>query len=129
MDVAAAPRVLESAPQRLSVGVQDSGLGWIEVRAHAGAGQVSAVVASASGEAHNVLTAHLPEVREYLAGQQVRVDQLTSESFSSSADRRDSSSRNEAQGEKAVRPGRQNAAASAAGEAGGESLSYINVRV
>ena len=129
MDVAAAPRVLESAPQRLSVGVQDSGLGWIEVRAHAGAGQVSAVVASASGEAHNVLTAHLPEVREYLAGQQVHVDQLTSESFSSSADRRDSSSRNEAQGEKAVRPGRQNAAASAAGEAGGESLSYINVRV
>ncbi len=131
MDVAAAPRVLESAPQRLSVGVRDSGLGWIEVRTHATAGQVSAVLASASSEAHSVLSAHLPEMREYLAAQQVRVDQLSSHQYSSSAGDRDASSRNEAQGGKPVQPGMQNQNPSPAitADGGEESLSYINVRV
>ncbi|HTW49588.1 MAG TPA: flagellar hook-length control protein FliK [Acidobacteriaceae bacterium] len=132
MDSAAPPQVLESAPQRLSVGVRDSGLGWVEIRTHATAGQVSAVLATGSSEAHAALQAHLPELRDYLAGQQVRVDQLASERFSSSGgsgepaqqqpNRSGSSGDPETQG--------MGPPVSAAFSEGAEDgLSYINVRV
>ncbi|MGC2618114.1 MAG: flagellar hook-length control protein FliK [Acidobacteriaceae bacterium] len=141
MDAAAEPVVTESSPQRLAVGVRDAGLGWVEIRTHAAGGQVSAVLTAASSEAQAALSAHLPEVREYLAGQQVRVDQLSSEQRmpggGEGAGREPSGNAGNAQAGNA--PGgsasagnsdaqeQGSAAALYAGD--GESLSYINVRV
>lgn len=87
MDGAAAPRVLESTPQRLAVGVRDAGLGWVEVRTHAAGSQVAAVVATSSGASHQAIAAELPSIREYLVGQHVRVDALMAEPFSTGYDR------------------------------------------
>jgi hypothetical protein len=130
MDSAAPPQVLESAPQRLSVGVRDSGLGWVEIRTHAAAGQVSAVLATGSNEAHAALQAQIPELRDYLAGHEVRVDQLLSERFSPSGGGRDPAPQQEGRN-----PSSRGSGAPAAqlppsfGEGAEESLSYINVRV
>jgi hypothetical protein len=132
MDSAAPPQVIESAPQRLSVGVRDSGLGWVEIRTHAAAGQVSAVLATGSSEAHAALEAHLPELRDYLAGQQVRVDQLASEQFSSSGGGREPAPQQEgrnATSRDAGVPGQRPPMAASLSEGPEESLSYINVRV
>lgn len=148
MDSAAPPLVTESSPQRLAVGVRDAGLGWVEIRTHAAGGQVSAVLTAATSEAQATLAAHLPEVREYLAGQQVRVDQLSSEALARGE--REGSSGGQAgngqggnaeagnaQGESAqagsARAGNLetrklgSVAAMFAGD--GEKLSYVNVRV
>lgn len=127
MDGAAPPQLIESTPQRLAVGVRDPGLGWVEIRTHAAAGQVAATLA-ASGASHPVITGELPRLREYLDGQQVRVDHLASESFSTpDGDRRGNDSGH--QGE--ARAARGSAAREPAPALGNEEedLSYINVRV
>jgi flagellar hook-length control protein FliK len=82
MDGAAAPRVIESSPQRLAVGVRDAGLGWVEIRTHAAGGQIGAVVGTGSAASHQALAEELPSMREYLAGQQVKVGHLAAENFS-----------------------------------------------
>jgi hypothetical protein len=132
MDSAAPPQVLQSAPQRLSVGVRDSGLGWVEIRTRTAAGQVSAVLATPSGVAHAALQAQMPELRDFLAGQQVRVDQLASERFSFSR----GSGEAAPQQEDCSAPSRDPDASGEApplvpafGEGAEEGLSYINVRV
>ena len=134
MDSAAAPEVMESTPQRLAVGVRSPGLGWVEIRTNNTAGQVSATVATGSVESHNALSAQLPSVREYLAGEHVRIDNLASERFSSSSgggegfsggrsgnEARNEGSRNAESADEAI--------ATTSADAEMESLSYINVRV
>lgn len=76
---------MESSSHRLAVGVRDTTLGWVEIRTHAAAGQVSAVLATSSSATHSALSAQLPAMREYLAGQHVHVDTLTSERYASAA--------------------------------------------
>jgi flagellar hook-length control protein FliK len=133
MDSAAAPVVTESSPQRLAVGVRDAGLGWVEIRTHAAAGQVSAVLTATSSEAQAALTAHLPEVREYLAGQQVHLDQLSSERRSpgdgESSGREQGGNAGNAQNVTQEARKQSSDAAMFGGDANEESLSYINVRV
>jgi flagellar hook-length control protein FliK len=132
MDSAVPPWVLESTPQRLSVGVRDSALGWVEIRTHAATGQISAVLAAGTSEAHAALEAHLPDIRDFLAGQQVRVDQLSSERFSASPGSRDSAQENESRSGRSSHPQPPNrglAPPAACSDATEESLSYINVRV
>lgn len=133
MDSAGAPQVIENSSRRLAVGVRNADLGWVEIRASNAAGQVSATVATGSVESHNVVLAQLPSMREYLAGQQVRVDHLASESFSPSSGHREASpgdqfrdgggDRNTKAPEQAI-PARTSVA-----DPDAESLSYINVRV
>jgi hypothetical protein len=133
MDAAAAPQVLASAPHRLAVGFHDSGLGWVEIRTHAAAGQISAVLATGSNEARAAATAYLPEVRAYLAGQQVAVGHLSAETYSTSSGDREGSP----DGRPAGDSGRAHQAEPTAGrsqenfadESSDEPLSYINVRV
>lgn len=131
MDSANVPQVLESAPQRLSVGVRDSGLGWVEVRAHAAGGHISAVLGAAGGEARATLAAHLPEVREFLATQQVRVDRLSSETLPPGAGNRQGKSDGEqaqsqpGSGEEPTQESEETLFTAPAGE---QPLSYINVR-
>jgi Flagellar hook-length control protein FliK len=131
MDSAAPPQVLESTPQRLNVGVRDGGLGWVEIRTQTAAGQVSAVLATGSSEAHAALQAHLPELRDYLAGQQVRVDQLASEQFSPSGGSNHApqqEGRGGASGD-AETPGEGPPMPAACSDSGEETLSFISVRV
>ena len=132
MDAAAAPQVMESAPHRLAVGVRNDGLGWVEIRTHAAAGQIAAVLATSSGDAQAAVHASLPQVREFLAGQQVRVDQLGSESYAASGGEGHES----AGGNNTQSGGAPGAPASNAGTAeifaeddADEVLSYISVRV
>lgn len=131
MDAAAPPQVLASSPQRLEVGVRDSGLGWVEIRTHTAAGQVSAVVSTATTEAHAALSAQLPAMREYLAAQHVRVDTLGSDQFSPSAGERDSShgSQTRSYGTHREAPPPANLDPAAAATAEEETLSYISIRV
>lgn len=127
MDSGSAPQVLSRTPQRLDVGVRDAGLGWVEVRAHAAEGQIMATV-SGSAEAHPALAAQLPAMRDYLAGQQVRVDALNAQPFEAGAD----GGRNAPDHR---HPGANTAAGSAAAspefsdEAEADSLKWIDVRV
>jgi hypothetical protein len=127
MDSAAAPEVMESTPQRLAVGVRSQGLGWVEIRTSNTAGQVSATFATGSVESQSAVSAQLPSVREYLAGEHVHIDNLASERFSSSSGGGEGSgnegSRNASTAEAVIAP------RTVSGDAEVESLSYINVRV
>lgn len=125
IDSGMAPQVLSRTPQRLEVGVRDPGLGWVEIRAHAAEGQIGAMV-SASQAAHPALAAQLPAMRDYLAGQQVRVDTLGAQPFEASADGGRSAPENRNPG------GNTHAAAMATPapeDAEPESLSWVDVRV
>lgn len=130
MDAAPAPQVMVSAPHRLAVGVRNEGLGWVEIRTQAAGGQVSAVVATSAGEAHAALHASLPEMRDYLAGQQVHVDRLGAEAYAAGGNGREAASGGSgrsgntptAAGDSAV------AAEGFAGEDAEETVSLISVR-
>ncbi|HEX3986534.1 MAG TPA: hypothetical protein VHX13_07980 [Acidobacteriaceae bacterium] len=132
MDAADPPRVLESSPQKLTIGVGDAGLGWIEIRTHAVAGQVSATLASGTHEAHAAIAAELPAIRDSLINQHVALHSLGAERFSASSgggggsepNTRDSGSPAR---QSIVKPKGDTPAVH--GEAAGESLSYISVRV
>jgi hypothetical protein len=139
MDGAAAPRVIESAPQRLAVGVRDAGLGWVEIRTHASGGEVAAVIGTTAA-AHPAMAAELPSMREYLAGQQVRVGHLAAENFSASGgDGRGNASGGQSSGREAAGNQVRDAERGLRDEAGvrvvfadegtEEALSYISVRV
>jgi len=131
MDTAEAPRVLETSPQNLAVGVRDASLGWVEIRAHAVTGQVAATLASGTHEAHTAIAADLPAIRDTLISQHVALHSLSAERFPASAGDGSSSSNSSASGT----PHRSSFAkpkaetASAHGEAEAETLSYISVRV
>lgn len=134
MDAAPSPAVLENTQQRLTVGVRDAGLGWVEIRTHAAAGQVSAVLATGTPEAHAALSSQLPEVREYLATQHVRVDTLAAEQFSSSSGGQNASAGRQSESREtrstdggSRRDVLSQSQLSAEGEP--EGFSYINVRV
>lgn len=132
MDSAAAPRVIESAPQRLAVGVRSPGLGWVEIRTSNAAGQVSATLATGSVESHAAVTAQLPSMREYLAGEHIRIDQLASERFSPSSGGHGGSSGEQAQSSGSRATGTPESAISSgptSADAELENLTYINVRV
>lgn len=132
MDAAEAPQVLESAPHRLAVGVQSGGLGWVEIHTSSTAGQVSATVASGSAESHSAIAAQLPTVREFLAGEHVRIDHLGSERFSSSSGGEGGSQgrpsgHESGQSSRSMEP--QTPAPASLQEPEWERLSYISVRV
>lgn len=129
IDSGSAPQLLTSTPQRLDVGVRDSGLGWVEIHARSAEGQVTAML-NASSVAHAAISAQLPAMRDYLASQQVRIHTLASEPFHASADSGRGSSGNQDQG-----AGARSAAAAISrlpaisAEPDAESLSWIDVRV
>jgi hypothetical protein len=132
MDTAGAPHVIESTPHRLAVGVDNGGLGWVEIHTSSAAGHVSATLTSGSAESHHAIAAQLPAVREFLAEEHVRVDTLSSERFSASSGGQRGSSGEQATdgGGRTVhtfepRGQRQSAAA----ETDEEGMSYISVRV
>jgi hypothetical protein len=133
MDSAAAPRVLASAPQRLAVGIRDNSLGWVEIRTHAAAGQIAAVLATGSGAAQAALHASLPEMRNFLAGQQVHVDQLSAEPFPASSGDRQGSGHAESPGKGTDDLVREEPLAgpsqAATDDDAEEALSFISVRV
>jgi len=127
MDGAPPPQVIGTGPRQLAVGVRDDGLGWVEIRAHAAAGQVSAVVAT-SAASHQAIATELPSMREYLASQQVRVDYLGAERFASSSGGREGSGESGGQPRGETVRG-EGAPAMVAETEPEESLSYISVRV
>jgi len=68
--------LLHANAQRISVGVHDPSLGWVEVHTQSAAGQVAATLATGSSEAHASLTSQLSSIAQYLTEQDVRVGNL-----------------------------------------------------
>lgn len=130
MDAAAPPRVLESSPQNLAVGIRDAGLGWVEIRTHAVAGQVSATLASGTHESHAAIAAALPEIRDTLVNQHVALHSLSAERFpSSSGGGAGGHAHDSAPSPRSSFVRRGAGLPSAHNEPEGDSLSYISVRV
>jgi hypothetical protein len=131
MDAAAPPRVLESSPQNLAVGIRDAGLGWIEIRTHSIAGQVSATLATGTHEAHAAIAAELPAIRDTLMNQHVALHSLSAERFPASSGGGGSASDTPNSGSAARHSSMKQEGdnLSAYNEAEGEDLSYISVRV
>ncbi len=131
MDAATPPRILESSPHNLAVGVRDAGLGWIEIRTHAVAGQVAATLASNTHEAHTTIAAALPAIRDTLMNEQVALHSLSAERFPASSGGDGSASNTPDSGNPArhsfVKPKGNTSPAN--NDAEGEDLSYISVRV
>jgi len=132
MDSAPTPRVIESAPQRLDVGVHSGGLGWVEIHTSSAAGQISATLASGSVTTHGAISAQLSAVRDFLAGEHVRVDTLTSERFSQSSSGQQDSSSNDGghgggRGARSVEQERVVQVSTVDAER--DEMSYISVRV
>lgn len=76
IDQGAAPVVLHSGAQHVSVGVQDPDLGWVEIQTQGAAGHVAATLITASGQTHASLAAQLPAMAQYLEQRDVRVGAL-----------------------------------------------------
>jgi flagellar hook-length control protein FliK len=131
MDSASPPRVLESSPQKLAVGIRDAGLGWIEIRTHAIGGHVAATLASGTQEAHTAIAAELPAIRDTLVNQHIALHSLSAERFSTSSGGGGSGTDTADSGQPARSPSTKEKAEppSAQNEAEGASLSYISVRV
>jgi hypothetical protein len=68
--------LLHATPNQLAVGVTDSHLGWLEVRAERVAGQLTAQVTADSTASHAALTASLPAMAGYLHEQRAGVQYL-----------------------------------------------------
>lgn len=68
--------VLHAASNRVTVGVHDPTLGWLEINTHSSAGQLSAALVTVSSQSHDTLAAQLPSIIQYLADQQVKVSHL-----------------------------------------------------
>ena len=131
LDSAAAPQMIASTPQRLTVGVQSGGLGWVEIRAHTAQGLVSTTLATASVESQHAVAAELPSIRESLSGAQVQVGDLRSEVFSAPSGNRGGSQQDQSQGGSSSgrTTGQDEGPPGASVETETEALSYINVRV
>jgi flagellar hook-length control protein FliK len=131
MDGAAAPQVIESTPQKLSVGLHSGGLGWVEVHTSSSGGQIAATLASGTPEAHHAIASQLPAVREFLAGEHLRVDALASERFSASAGGQGGSSGDhggDGGGRSARSQQQDRPAQTSVAEMDWDEMSYINVR-
>jgi hypothetical protein len=77
IDQGAAPVVLHSGAQHVSVGVHDADLGWVEIQTQSAAGHVEATLVTASALSHDSLAAQLPAMAQYLEQHDVKVGTLT----------------------------------------------------
>lgn len=76
MDQGAAPIMLHSGVQQVAVGVQDSSLGWVEIRAQNVSGHVDATLLTASGQTHDSLASQLPAMAQFVAQRDVQLGAL-----------------------------------------------------
>ncbi len=89
-------QVLHASHNEVAVGVHDPTYGWVEIKTHLNAGQLSASVSTAPGEASREMQNQLPAMAEYLADRHIHLDSLSLDGFSSSPS--DSGAGNAAQG-------------------------------
>jgi hypothetical protein len=68
--------LLHASPNQVTVGVADSGMGWIEVRAERVGGQITAALTANSATAHAELTSVLPAMSSYLQDHHQPVQQI-----------------------------------------------------
>jgi hypothetical protein len=76
LDQASEPVVLRADAGRVTVGVHDTSLGWVEIKAQGSASQVSASLVAASSQTHASLTSQLPGLTQFLSERHVRIDHL-----------------------------------------------------
>jgi hypothetical protein len=76
IDQGAAPVLLHSGVQHVSVGMRDPELGWVEIQTQSAAGHVDATLVTSSGQTHASLAAQLPAMAQFLEQRDVRVGTL-----------------------------------------------------
>jgi hypothetical protein len=76
LDQASEPVVLRADSNRVTVGVHDTSLGWVEIKAQGSIGQISASLVAASSQTHSSLANQLPALTQFLSERHVRVDHL-----------------------------------------------------
>lgn len=74
--LSAPPVVLHSGAQQVAVGIEDSSLGWVEIRAQHVSGHVEATLLTASGATQTSLAAQLPAMAQFVAQRDVRLATL-----------------------------------------------------
>lgn len=76
MDQGVAPVVLHSGAQQVAVGMHDSSLGWVEIRAQNVSGHVDATLVAPSGQTQASLASQLPAMAQFVVQQDVRLGTL-----------------------------------------------------
>lgn len=76
LDRVSEPVVLRADSSRVTVGVHDTSLGWVEIKAQGSVGQVSASLMAASSQTHTSLTNQLPALTQFLSERHVRIDHI-----------------------------------------------------
>ena len=71
--------ILSAGANRMTVGLHDPALGWVEIKTQATAGQVTAALLTASSQTHHDLTTQLPVLAQFLSQREVKVSSLAVE--------------------------------------------------
>jgi hypothetical protein len=73
---AAGPSILSAGTNRMTVGLHDPALGWVEIKTQLTAGQVAAALSTTSSQTHHDLAAQLPLLAQFLSDREVKVSSL-----------------------------------------------------
>ena len=68
--------VMSAGVNRMTVGVHDPALGWVEIKTQSTAGQVAAALTTSSSQTHEALAAQLPSLTQFLADREVRLSSI-----------------------------------------------------
>jgi len=71
--------VASAGLNRVTVGLHDPGLGWLEIKTQSTAGQITAALVTASSQTHQTLAAQLPSLAQFLSDRDVHVNNLSVE--------------------------------------------------
>lgn len=72
----AGPSILSAGTNRMTVGLHDPALGWVEIKTQLTAGQVAAALSTTSSQTHHSLAAQLPLLAQFLSDREVKVSSL-----------------------------------------------------
>ena len=70
------PRLLHSSRHEVEVGINDPTYGWVEVRTHKYAGEITATLAASSTESHRNLGTQLTGIADYLSTRDIPIHKV-----------------------------------------------------
>ena len=75
-----APQILHSSHHEVEIGIYDPNHGWVEIRTHKYAGEISASLSASSIEAQHNLRGQLSALTEYLTTRDIPINKIVMES-------------------------------------------------
>ncbi len=70
------PQLLHSSHQEVEIGLKDPTYGWIEVRTHRYAGEITASLSTSSTESHHNLGTQLAALTDYLSTREIPINKI-----------------------------------------------------